>query len=289
MTKDYKHIFRVLLDGIGSLSLAIYPILVEEDIRQSFLIEYDNVYNVNPESLEKYYEEFFNFNYIKTEWGIFITKKKELSFDIHNYTDKEMGEFLSYPCAGDINGGREYRFEIILSNESNNEQLVGMVCKVNKSPELENFIAGIKSIVDLVDHNIKFQVVFEKLYEFDTLITYAKEEILAVEIRQVIINKFFNYGFVLLNILHNTRKFDMFDSKNKMLLIMILNMCKNDEKMRHHGFITESNYLAFNDYILISRINYSIYLARDIFDYNCSEDEISEAYRVYFKDNDNQK
>lgn len=125
-------------------------------IRNSFMIQridyrdnrYKHIFNIITNMV-------YNNPYLKTEeidQGI-IVMRKDTSFSLkYNYTHKELGEFLSYPYAGDIENG-EYYYEIIVKYKEFECQLFGMIagmdgtCKSRKfEKDLNIFFSNIYDV-----------------------------------------------------------------------------------------------------------------------------------------------
>ena len=94
------------------VDIILNSILVRENVRNSFLFESALDTNTFPDF--KFVDLIQNNYFI----GKLITKNTEI----------DLGNFLSYPCAGDIVNNRNYYFDIDIIYNDELYQLIGMVC-----------------------------------------------------------------------------------------------------------------------------------------------------------------
>jgi hypothetical protein len=106
-----------LLNKIQSLETVINCYLLYYDVRKSFLMQpYMNetrkdlykVYDI----IRQYFPLYFT---IDIDQGLLVTKiNTNIPFDINNYTDKQLGNFLSYPTAGILINKLSFAYSVFL-------------------------------------------------------------------------------------------------------------------------------------------------------------------------------
>lgn len=190
-------IFLKLYHQNVKLDVILNSILVQENIRTSFLLEGGDNYD---EQTVNILRTNFNFKFtelimMKTDdgnthkhvFGMIITKKdtnlpismydnKTDTLDITNTTDTvELGKLLSYPCAGDdMRYPDVVRFGLDIYYNGKWDNLMAMMCMKDNIKKLKPLINQIKDCINIINAGLKdkmkIKIKFTKLYTLDMLI-----------------------------------------------------------------------------------------------------------------------
>ena len=260
---DLSKIFLELYDKNVEVDVIINSILVYENIRKSFLLElhskkYDatlqiikqtfknlkfiilkskieplyNIYGTlitQPETFDNIYGTLITKNGTEIP-SAYITEEKDV-YDITNMSDsKDLGEFLSYPCAGDDMKQKGYVFRMNVNYDNEKYYLISMICSKNKMlTPLKNFINKITKCMKLINidlkNPIKIKISFEKMYTVNEIINNylsgKKNKTLTHHILDVLsVN-----GFILIKLLYNDNVFDIYDKKMIPTITTFINIC----------------------------------------------------------------
>ena len=141
---------------------------------------------------------------------------------------------------------------------------------------MDNFIVKINEFIKILNnnlnHKIKLEYVFKKIYSIDELIKYVKNnDINDNAIQFEILNILNNFGYALLAIIHYDKVINLFDNKFSSFLITILNLCK-----------TNNEYTIGNQGILnIRNIHFITNILFDLFNISIKEEYIKKAFDFY--------
>lgn len=239
--------FPVLYDDIRSklqncedlsLEISLNCLFLDNKIRDSFLIQIllniDNYIEINIKIIDTIQKYFNNFKFIYINQGVLVTKNNTIiPFQLDNYTDRELGDFLGYPCSGDINDNRNYSFSIYGVYNNRHEQIYGMISKDNNNPILNNFIVKIVNFINKLNGHIDNQIIldikFKKLYNLDDVINCVINNNICDDIQNEIVNLLYNHNFQLLVRYHNNKLIDMFNKDFSEILYFILIICKTEQ------------------------------------------------------------
>jgi hypothetical protein len=158
-----------------------------------------------------------------------MEKSTSIDFDINNYTEKQLGDFLSYPCAGDTAeigpDDSKYSIHYILKIGNAKHHIINMVCK-EKTSQINQFTNKIENFIDkfnkLSKRKIEFVVEFNKLYSIPHLINSVKKEEIDQEIKNQIYSLFENFTYQIFLIVQSENILDVFDKKYKLVLLATL-------------------------------------------------------------------
>lgn len=162
---DIDRIFYELLEITdGNVAYSLNPILVYKNIRRSYMIQpIDRVFKtIRYEKYKEVLKEVFkNINLIEIDQGIIFTYDKRLPFDKDNYTEYELGRYLSYPFPGDIDDRRNYCISLIVDNIENNKRNIQITQNC-----VMGFIAGDRTNEDLEYLIYRINRVLEKIGDY---------------------------------------------------------------------------------------------------------------------------
>jgi hypothetical protein len=177
-----RQIFKVLWKRTKDLELSINCSLVLGKIRNSFLFQHEGYteYNGMLEKVIEIINGFGCFRLIKIDQGILIMNKEtKLSFDKDNYTNKELGIFLGYPCAGDIDDNRNYSFHINADYGKYHDNIYSMICGNKDNENIYNLFDNIKEFVLKINKHVKITCEMSKIHDYT-----MKDELMALKILQ---------------------------------------------------------------------------------------------------------
>ena len=244
---NLSKIFLDLYHKNIELDVIVNSILVYENVRNSFLLElgsknYDttidillNTFKIFKPVILKDKDHIYGILITKNNTEIpskYTTEEKNI-FDITNMTDshKDLGIFLSYPCAGDDWNSPDFFLNIDVLYEKHSAQLIGMACTRNKNiSALKDFINQIKKCIESINSGlkkpIKIKVSFNKKYTIDDIIKYYLSGKINKTISKEIQTIFFQGQFIILNLLYKDKIFDFYDKKFTEFIVFCLNICK---------------------------------------------------------------
>ena len=286
---NLSKIFSTLLTKTDDLDIIINSLLVLGGIRKSFLMQpidikykkseehFDNMINIIKNT-------FSNFKFVKIDQGTLITKKETtVPFKLDNYSSKELGEFLSYPCAGDIEKDRNYSFHIMIKYKNKEDSIGDMICKDKNNPKIMEFVNQIKNFIANIDKNLELEYIIKKIYTINDLINSIREYKLNNEIKDEVLNILANFSYGLLYILHLNNKIDIFNKKYKDFLVIILYDCKTASETPNYLTVEMSRTEKHRIYelMIIKKMDYVSNILRDIFDILITEEYMQMAYKMY--------
>lgn len=218
----------ILIDTLG-LEVAIHCLLVYYDFRPSVLLEtyISSNFNETIDKIKKYFHNFIFTDFLP--YGILISNVIP-TFNKSNYTEKQLGEFLGYPCAGDVINGRDFAIQVLMTYKGITAQILGFICSKENMNELEDFFDRLKKFINKIniDNNIQIDLFHEikKIYEPLELIHYIENNMIDKNIEAEIWHILNNYGYSLLEELQNNSTIDIFSLKY--MLIQLLILCYHD-------------------------------------------------------------
>lgn len=275
---DRKEVFDHIYKQTNSLQIATNSLLVLDGKRTAFLIESDQhiVKTLGMDAIVKIINRYLKS--IDTPYGLIVHKKdREIDFDKIK-TDKDLGELLSYPCAGDaINfENRKFTYTVIVKYKNETidqvrwklENLLMAVICIKKSDKIfkklvENFQKSINNIdsqleiVYVKDRIGNMTKIIQKLENKKKLKEYEKEYILSIFIQDKL---------ALINDCYENKHINIF-KKKKFLLTMIYYWKYN---------IANNECLDLNDIVLFQKNVIKIHLG-----INYDDKEINEIFSWY--------
>jgi hypothetical protein len=275
-------IFDILIGKTGSMHYSINPILVHQDIRKSYLIQpIDDCikkfgFNKMIQLIKKHFP---NFNFIKMDQGILVTKEEKAPFDIHKYSEKELGEFLSYPCAGDILADRNYIYKITATYNNQfgyyDDDIICMICNdPYNNKELKDLTGKIIYVIMPLNiyltDKIQYDIKINKLNSILDLVDIINKNDV-VDNKNEILNIFNNYEFSIMSIIYDCQIADIFDLKYRELIVKILNFCYQ------HSINKKSE--MFTD--IRSKVDYICHIFNKEYNHKINDDIIDEAMDFY--------
>lgn len=282
-------IFDILIGKTGSMHYSINPILVHQDIRKSYLIQPidDCIKEFGFNKMIRLIKKHFpNFNFIKMDQGILVTKEEKAPFDIHKYSEKELGEFLSYPCAGDISTKRNYIYKITATYDNYfgnyhfkyyDDDIICMICNdpynnIELKDLTSDVIHAIISLNIYLTDKIQYDIKINKLNSIlDLVDIVSKNDIVDDNYKSEILNIFNNYEFSIMSIIYDHQIVDIFDLKYRELIVKILNFCYQ------HSINKKSE--IFTD--IKSKVDYICDIFNDQYGHKINDDIIDEAINFY--------
>lgn len=172
---DYLNYFeKNLLKGY--YSELFNTLLVLCRMRNSFMIQRVDYQSKN--IFDIIINMIYNNPYLKTEeidQGIIVMREETLFTLAPNYTDKELGEFLSYPYAGDIGIGK-YHYNILIKYKGVECQLFGMISRTDGTDKSKKFEMDLNNFFSYINTVYKFPLVvatsnYKKRIHIPTLIS----------------------------------------------------------------------------------------------------------------------
>lgn len=246
---DYNLIIKNMLDNINKFwdygdkykdyVIPFNCLLVLNNIRKSFMIQWIDYNEQHPDSLKT--KTFIDgiktifpnsFNFVTINQGVLVMKKTvEVDFDVKSYTDKQLGDFLSYPCSGDIAeigpNDSKYGLDYILKIEESEHHtinIISMVCK-EKTDLIDQFTNKLENFVDkfnrLSKQKIQLVMELDMLYSIPYLMDHIKKEKLDREMEDQIFNLFLNFNYPIFLVIHSEKILDVFDKKYKFVLLAV--------------------------------------------------------------------
>lgn len=217
-----------LIDKLG-FDVAMHCTLVYYNFRPAVLLEtyvspnFDKVID----KVKKYFSNFIFTDFLP--YGILISNIHP-PFDKSNYTEQQLGDFLGYPCAGDVIDGRDFAVQVWLTYKMKAINMLGFVCSKANLSKLEDFFDKLKKIINKINLDNELQIELfneiKKIYEPLELIDYIENDMVDKYIETVIWHILNNYGYSLLEELHNNSVINIFSLKY--MLIQILILCHHD-------------------------------------------------------------
>ena len=209
----------------GNYRITFNCLLVEYNILNGFILK-------NIQDTEDISKVFKNFKFIESSYGIIITKKTfNFPTNINYLSEKDIYEYLSFPCISDQTTKNNYSFSIILTYNSIDENVLEFSCVEKKNKKINEFLNKIKNFnikmnKKLINKiNLKIDIIsllsIEKILKkfYDKNFKDLKENIL------YLLNKY-NYSIIVEDI--NKNKFDPFSKKNYLFMIKILKLINNE-------------------------------------------------------------
>jgi hypothetical protein len=200
-------------------------LFVKDGLRPAFLIESTRY---NPLSIIKMFPTLKLVPFLNS---YLVTKKtSNLAIDPNNFTNKQLGDILGYPCSSELNDDKEkeYSVNILVEYKEKTEQIYGFFC--SSKTQIKSFVRMIKKyfseLNEKLEDKITMYVKFKKHLTISDVIYYVKEndQIINKNIKDTILSIFVNYGFILL--IDYINQIKLFSTQNKSYLINILLICR---------------------------------------------------------------
>lgn len=305
------------------LCIFINALLVTFEIRKSFMIQPQDYKEILPNNIESISDlekdapitsklirnihEIFpepELKYVYIDQGILILRKEtEITFDLEQYTQKELGELLSYPCAGDIFANRNFSVSYHILYNNRDYSLFTSICgKI--VPEIEILYQKIRLLIEEInlyfnDNKMICEYRIVPIITIDTLINNIindriyqeqedeegkeeeKEETerLKYEVR----NTFYNSFHIILNILEENSVFNIFDPKYKQFLLYLLVEEKSETECQILSLIEDKKKNKEVQKLLFKGKNdFTVNMLTTVYDVIIDQKYITEAYNVYF-------
>lgn len=304
----FDHIIDELLEKnineYDAFEISTNSFLLEDQIRKSFVIQYHDP--VVKSAIKNIITKYFNdFKFYDVKHGLLVTlSSTKITFDLENYTDKDLGDFLEYPCSGDIVHERDYVFNINAKYYKFDKlmNIYAFICSdKNKSKSIE-FYNKIKYYFENVlnkylENKIELSYEFKKIYTISNIIDLYERGEMVNEIKEEIINVFYNHNFVLLSNLYKNEKINIFDSKLKSFIITILYLCNSEFE---YGFIAQflRNYddkKKSIDLDLATKSDWTANVLRNLYNIKITDEDITTVsgggsnFNTYFSNNSMKK
>lgn len=247
---DLSKIFKYLWKQTSDLEITMNCILVLDGIRTSWLFEDDEYLKSNGEfyRIIKIINKLGFFHFEDFRGQVLIMKKgTKITFDKNNYTHKELGEFLSYPCAGDIVDGRNYGFHIKMTYKKHTKAIMSMVCKNKANIKIGILLMDLLDLLERLNLKIKMCYQFNKKFTMkqilDTYQKYQQNEIVTInnEMKKEILQNLINHSYEFLVCLYENKIVDIFEKKYTQLMITLMCTCASEYKFNSFHAITNDD------------------------------------------------
>ena len=209
----------------GNYKITFNCLMIEYNILNGFILK-------NNEEIDDILKIFKDFKVTNSSYGTVITKKNfNFPENINYLSDKEIYEYLSYPCTSDQTSKNNYLFKIILTYNNLDENILEFICVEKKNKKIDEFFNKIKNFNNKINKklknkiNLKIDIIsllsIEKILKkfYDKNFKDLKENVL------YLLNKY-NYLIIVEDI--NKNKFDPFSKKNYLFMIKILKLINNE-------------------------------------------------------------
>lgn len=287
---DNKKIFLEMFNKIKDMDIVINMLLVKNDVRKSFMIQEFGKYKSKKyvdkiiKILQSYYPIMTS---LKVFSGILIYKNTTNippQFKNNTYTEKEIGELLSYPCAGDNVNKRNYGINFYLQYKKQEYEIFGMMCEKQDNKNLIKFIENTKKFISSLDLNMRLKINIKKIHTIQSIIDIMlKSEPIDNKLKEDIYDILYNYEYVLLVILHNNKVIDLFDKKYRHTLITIMHLCNVKTKFdREIDLISKKeDYDKIYKNIVLKNISFICDILRGVHDVLINQKYIEMSYKTY--------
>lgn len=215
-----SEVYTLLWKKTKDLELAINCALVSGKIRNSYLFQHEGYpeFNGKLQWVKDIIIGLKCFKLVKIDQGILIfNKNTTLTFDKDDYTHEELGLFLGYPCAGDIDDKRNYGFHIYAEYKGYCENIYAMICG-EITDDVNLLFNDIKDFMLKINKDIIITCKISKIYDYSmndqisALKNYPETKI-KKSLRDEILQTLTNNDCELIVELHHKNVIDVFNKK----------------------------------------------------------------------------
>lgn len=293
--EDYAERFNNFLRRSYHPDIALNALLVLNNIRHAFLIQpvdYRERSSRDPETariLATLRDVFYGFTYKEINQGVLVSLDKNIIQFPSQHTVTELGNLLSYPCAGDILFRRNYVVHYAFIYHQSRYDIMSVICNdvdesvTSLSHRIEQFILSLNRYLDAP---MEYMMETSRLYTVDTVIEAVRSNRISVDIEEEVYNLFSNFDMDLLTILHDEDRLDIMDPQFREFLLTLLLLMKAEEEHENELFVisNEKERLAVHKIQFNKRMAWLRHVLEEQFGVHVTDQDVKEAYSTYFKE-----
>lgn len=292
--EDYAERFNNFLHRIYHPDISMNALLTLNGIRHAFLIQpvdYRERSAKEPETariLSALRAIFPEFSYKEINQGVLVSLDKNIIQFPQKYTETDLGNILSYPCAGDILFRRNYAVHYNFVYHQTQYNIMSFICNdvdesVNSlSQRIEQFIISLNRYLNAP---MKYIMETSRLYTVETVIEAVRSNQITVDIENEVYNLFSNFDMDLLTILHDEDRLDIMEPRFREFLMTLLLLIKTDEELGHESLVISNEQERLN--VQKIQFNKRMTWLRSVleeFGVHVMDQDVKEAYSTYFKE-----
>lgn len=222
----------------NDLDIFLNAVLVETGVRNAFLIQpvdykepiggpgyqWQQEAPKTQEFLNTIHRMFPNMKFIHMDQGVLVLRRETpIRFDPNNYTQAQLGQLLSYPCPGDIEGGRNFVAHYKVNYLNKDYHLLASICGSDKNPQIKIMTDQIQQVIDGLNlslrNGLRFEYYIDPIFSTETLIDAVINQQVTPAMENEIANLLANSDLILLNILEENKVMSIFELKFRPLLL----------------------------------------------------------------------
>ena len=292
--EDNAERFNTFLHRIYHPDIVMNALLVLNGIRHAFLIQpvdYRERSSREPETsriLSALRSIFPEFSYKEINQGILVSLDKNIIQFPRSYTETDLGNILSYPCAGDILFRRNYSVHYNFIYQQTRYNIMSFICGdiddavTSLSHRIEEFVTSLSAYLDTP---LEYIMEISRLYTIEAVIEAVKSNRLSVDIEDEVYNLFSNFDMDLLTILHDEDRLDIMEPRFREFLMTLLLLMKAEEESDNELFVIANEQERLN----VHKIQFNKRMAwlravLEEFGIPVTDQDVKEAYSTYFKE-----
>lgn len=292
--EDNAERFNAFLRHIYHPDIAMNALLVLNGIRHAFLVQPVDYRERSSRELETtrilsaLRSIFPEFSYKEINQGILVSLDKNIIQFPRQYTETELGNTLSYPCAGDILFRRNYHVSYNFIYQQSRYDIMSFICNdvsdsvMALSHRIEGFVVSLSGYLGTP---LEYILETSRLYTIETVTEAVRTNRLSPEIEDEIYNLFANFDMDLLTILHDEDRLDIMDPQYREFLMTLLLLMKAEEDSDNELFaITNEQERLSVHKILFNKRTAWLRSVLEEFGIPVTDQDVKEVYSTYFKE-----